>query len=274
MYTINSMYNELAPLIPLYRQDNSWAINWFAPVNADNILEAFRLYKATYQNSLGLLLLGEEGMRKKQDLVINFGLTSAHGPEDAEAQFLNSLIPERQRLGGANAPKMIGPGSILSDRRWTPLLNDAWLLGGVHRQQDFHHVAEGVGSVAFDIVAERRAAFGAAAAQYNKTPIEKWRRWFLRNPQILYESWGPRVFTREALGLMTFGYRPVFSEHELGFRCANSQLAAGATFRAYFDALHALGFHQGVAAKQTVLTALSNYFFNDPNVLGQAKALP
>jgi hypothetical protein len=274
MYTINSVYPELATLIPQYRADNAWAIRWFEPVNADNILNAWRLYKATSRNALGLLLLGEEGMRKKVDLLINFGLTSAHGPEDDEAAFLGAVGVQRNLLGIPGAPQFVGPGSILSDRKWNPLLNDAWLLGGVHARQDFHLVTEGVGSVSFDLVATRRAAFGPAAPGYQRTPIQKWKNWFLRNPQILFESWGPRVFAREAIGLMAFGYEPVFSNQQLGFRCVDPQAATGATFRRYLAALSAVNFQLGSAGRNTVLSALSNFIFGDPNLLSAARALP
>jgi hypothetical protein len=274
MYTINSIYPELATLIPQYRADNAWAMRWFEPVNADNILNAWRLYRATSTNALGLLLLGEEGMRKKVDLLINFGLTSAHGPEDDEAAFLNSVGLQRNLLGIPGAPRFVGPGSILSDRKWNPLLNDAWLLGGVHGMQDFHLLTEGVGSITFDIVATRRAVFGTAAPGHQRTPIQKWKNWFLRNPQILYERWGPRVFAREALGLMAFGYQPVFSDHELGFQCVNAQAATGATFRRYLAALSAVNFQGGLVGRNAVLTALSNFLFGDPNLLLAARALP
>lgn len=274
MYTLDGMYTELATLIPRYKAENLWAIKWFDPVNANNILDAWRLYKCTSRNALGMLLLGEEGMRKKVDLLLNFGLTSAHGVEIDEANFLNPLIQQRINLGGPTAPQFVGPGSILSDRKWNPLLNDAWLLGGVNGLQDFHLVTEGVGPIPVDVVATRRSAFGAAAPQYQKIPIQKWKSWFQRTPQILFETWGPRVFAREAVGLMTFGYQPVFTNHELGFRCVDTSAARGATFRQYLNALSAIQFHLGPGGRTTVLTALSNYLFGEPNFLGQARALP
>lgn len=271
MYTLDTLYPELATLIPRYRADNAWAVPWFDPANADNILNAWRLYEVTARNALGLLLLGEEGMRRKVNLLINFGLTSAHGPEDDEAAFLNAIGQQRARLDVPDAPQFVRPGSILSDRKWTPLLNDAWLLGGVHGRQDFHLVTEGVGRIAFDLVATRRAAFGRAAPGGQNTPVQKWKKWFLRNPQIFFESWGPRVFAREALGLMAFGYQPVFSNHGLGFRCINAQAATDATFHDYLVALSALNFQGGLAGRNTVLGALSKFLFDDPGLLLAAR---
>jgi hypothetical protein len=91
---------------------------------------------------------------------------------------------------------------------------------------------------------------------------------------MLFERWGPRVFAREAVGLMTFGYQPVFSDQELGFQCVNAAAATGATFRQYLGALSAINFHLGSAGRNTVLGALSNFLFGDPNLLPAARALP
>lgn len=46
MYTLDTIYPELATLIPQYRADNAWAVRWFDPANADNILKG-KPYGAT-----------------------------------------------------------------------------------------------------------------------------------------------------------------------------------------------------------------------------------
>ncbi|MEJ8824822.1 hypothetical protein WKW80_22760 [Variovorax humicola] len=259
------------------------------------------LYTASRDNALGFLLLGEVSMRSKIALVQNFGLNSAFGHEDdepwlspwlgseiknpLEAQaHLSNIDPatldarKHAHLGGLQ-----GPGSILSDRLWTPLMNDAWLLGGVHKEQSFHLVTEGLGEqklvAAMDalrdqaLLEQTRADPGASPTSNNATlqvlVQEVWRQWFVDNPQYLYESWGPRVLTRELLGLMSFGYQPMFTRQELGFRCTDARRAADATISAYSDALDRLGLHKGndPAARSAVLQALSAWLFARDDVL-------
>lgn len=254
------------------------------------------LYTASRDNALGFLLLGEVSMRSKMDLVQNFGLTSAFGHEDDEpwlGPWLGSEIKnplEVQDLlsnidpttldarNNAQLRGLQGPGSILSERLWTPLMNDAWLLGGVHKQQSFHLVTEGLGEgklvPALDALRDPAGASSAEVPGSNDTSLSArvqgvWRQWFVDNPQYLYEHWGPRVLARELLGLMSFGYQPEFTRQELGFRCADAQRATGAKITAYSEALCGLGFHKGndPAARSAVLKALSVWLFGRDDVL-------
>lgn len=283
---------------------NSWAKKYFELEMTSTCPDAqavesaercWSLYVASRDNALGMLLLGEVSMRSKLALVQNFGLTSASGHEDEEPWLspwlgfdLRDPASARPNLtkipsGTLDADKnrrlqpLQGPGSILSDRRWTPLMNDAWLLGGVHKRQGFHLVTEGLGQHKLETALTaitRKLVFEAKRAKFDPTltprPAEHqakvqaiWQRWFLDNPTCLYESWGPRVLVRELIGLMRFGYRPVFSRQELAFECDDTNAAEGATIWAYSEALNTLSFHQGsdISAKTKVLKALSNWLF-------------
>lgn len=289
---------------------NSWAKKYFelempsnsAPVHAEVSADrCWNLYVASRDNALQTLLLGEVSMRSKLALVQNFGLTSAYGHEDDEPWLSPWLgTPLKDPIGAqskltnidpatldpkknAHLKNLQGSGSILSDRLWTPLMNDAWVLGGVHTKQNFHLVTEGLGEqklvAAMDTlksqeVFERtRAKFGALHTPYTaQAPAliqEAWRQWFIDNPRCLYEAWGPRVLVRELIGLMTFGYEPAFTRQELAFQCAAPTLANNATVGAYSDALNTLNFHQGAdpIAKRTVLKALSKWMFGRDDAL-------
>jgi hypothetical protein len=308
MYTEQAFIGEVQRSFATIKGKNSWAAKYFElemPNNSTSVAanlsakRCWQLYVASRDNSLGFLLLGEVSMRSKLALVQNFGLTSAHGHEDDEPWLSPWLGFDPKKGSGdpnlrkvdqatldANANRHLqtlqGSGSILSDRLWTPLMNDAWLLGGVHKKQSFHLVTEGLGEqkllAAMDslrkpaIFEQRITAFGSLHG--GTSPVARkieaaWLQWFRDNPQYLYESWGPRVLTRELIGLMTFGYTPEFTRQELAFSCGNAALSASATIDAYSSALNTLGFHQGndVAAKARVLKALSTWLFGQPDAL-------
>lgn len=297
--------DEITNEYPTIKGQNVWAKKYFEyEMPGDSVSQhaevsaqrCWALYTASRDNALGFLLLGEVSMRSKMDLVQNFGLNSAFGHEDdepwlgpwlgsaikdpLEAQPLLSNIDPATLDAGNNAhlTGLQGPGSILSERLWTPLMNDAWLLGGVHKQQSFHLVTEGLGQeklvAALDALRDPAGPAPDEGHGSNDPSLparvrDVWRQWFVDNPQYLYESWGPRVLARELLGLMRFGYQPKFTQQELGFRCADAQRATDATISAYSEALSELGFHKGndPAARSAVLQALSVWLFGRDDVL-------
>ena len=307
MYSKTEFISEVTRLYPTIEGQNSWAKKYFAlemPVSGSTVAEVnaarcWELYCKSRDNGLGFLLLGEVSMRSKLALVQNFSLTSAHGHEDDEpwlSPWLGSPAPsgaDPLKLGkmpastldekkNAHLKGLQGPGSILSDRLWTPLMNDAWLLGGVQKRQSFHLVTEGLGEARHTKRLDglrgkeklEKTILKYGTVQPNqKTVAEQvkdvWKMWFTENPQYLYETWGPRVLVRELIGLMTFGYEPEFSRQQLGFTSVNTGAADGSTITQYTDALNNLKFHQGAdpLAKRTVLAALSLWMFGDAAVL-------
>ncbi len=128
--------------------------------------------------------------------------------------------------------EMMGPGSILSAKRWSPLLNDALMLGGIISRQDFHFALntdeqatwrnltmKHIGGAELH---RRRAVFGSAVNAAPKPALssekELWLKFLHQVPRVLWQNNGtPRVFVRELLGLKIFGYQPVFTLHEIGF---------------------------------------------------------
>jgi hypothetical protein len=190
-----------------------------------------------------------------------------------------------QIAGGrpANAPAgpavaVVGPGSILSTRMWSPILNDALIIAGAHCRQDFLFALNEderrdwglhIGAAEFD---RRRAVFGEAVQRPvvrpasppapGAAPRDRWAAFFRRNPRIFWDRGNPRVFVRELLGLKLFGYSPVFSGEQLGFACTNPGAANAAGFRAYLQGLRAARFH--ARDRVALMRAVSEFLFGDP----------
>jgi hypothetical protein len=270
---IGAMWNSLdfvervTPVANRYETENTWfKKQWWGDDNV-YILNAWRLYRCARDGAMPFLLLGDTKIRKDPALVMNFGLTSAHGvQEKEELKLIEKLTGKRQELGG---PPVLGHGTILSDRNWTPLLNDSFILGGIHAAKDFHLAEEGFNRYAVlgrEEFLRRRQKFGAAAPQYTHEPDprRRWREYLVQHPETLWQNNLPRVFARELIGLQHFGYQPVFTMTELGFVCRNAN-CGNADFEQYLDALHRVNFQGN--DRQAVLGLLGNYLFGDTGAL-------
>lgn len=89
-------------------------------------------------------------------------------------------------------------GNILMMDKWAPILNDAWVLGGVHRHADFHLMS---------LLA----------------PENLWN----------YKSGYHIVTAREIFGLQKFGYQRVVIGNKVIFRCKDISSADNANLRSY-----------------------------------------
>ena len=190
--------------------DNAWFKNDWGE-QRQYALNAWRLYQQASTNALGMLLLGSAKIRKDAVLVSNFGMTSAGGITDPEeVALVKALEAERtdQRAapGLRDAPDVLGPGSILNDKNWTPLLNDSYILGGVHGEHEFH-LAEDSANVYFESLGGQL------------TPKERWQSYFRTHQDAVWDTTRqvPRILARELIGLKTFGYRPQFFLEQLSF---------------------------------------------------------
>jgi hypothetical protein len=199
-----------------------------------------------------MLILGGAKIRKDPALVGNFGVSSQAGPTDPEEKALVSELErlrKTQRLapGLADAPDVTGTGSILSDRTWTPLLNDAFILGGAHAGHEFHF-AEDTVETYFNSRKPDRA-----------TPKEKWMGFFKAHPEMLWD-WkldNPRVLARELIGLKAFGYTAEFLPQQLSFRPTSS---GHPTFRNYLNALASANCRTGYSVG--LLRSISRFLFD------------
>jgi len=195
-------------------------------------MDAFKLYHCASTNALGMLLLGSGKIRFADDLLSNFGMTSGSGTDDKMLEKVQALQTQRTAMrtapGMRDAPNVVGPGSILSDRNWSPLLNDSYILGGVHAGHEFHF-------------AEDAASAEFSTMPVQLTPAQKWQAFIKKHPETFWDDKNhlPRVLSRELIGLKTFGYRPEFSAHQLSFRPTGS---GDATFIRYLEALAAGGY--------------------------------
>ena len=199
-----------------------------------------------------MLLLGSAKIREDSLLLSNFGVTSAGGITDPEeVALVKALETERTGLKAApglrDAPDVLGPGSILNDKNWTPLLNDCYILGGVHGEHEFH-LAEDSADAYFESLGGQLP------------PQDKWRSYFSTHPDIIWDTTRqvPRILARELIGLKTFGYRAQFFLEQLSFRPTPSD---GATFKTYLDALVAAGITS--RNRTVVLETLSLFLFGN-----------
>ena len=272
-----------------YDQDNEWfgfhrgGPSWSHGTWIQYIIAAWKIYQQASTNQLQMLLLGDTKIRSDAALLMNFGLVSnTNTPqEDKDIKLVEDLMTRRANIAYKSIFKdpvqVMGPGSILSAKRWSPLLNDALMLGGIIGRQDFHLAlntdeqvswaqitSKHIGTADFQ---KRRAVFGAAV-QGSLKPApsreqELWLHFFQQVPRVLWENDRPRVFARELMGLKLFGYKPVFSLIELGF----TPIGAGKwpTFQNYLDGLHAAGFHR--LDRFSIMQSLSEFLFNDVNAL-------
>jgi hypothetical protein len=168
---------------------------------------------------------------------------------------------------------VLGPGSVLSDDKWTPILNDALMLGSIECKYRFFlglnsveraaWVAGGFDSDAFGIASG--TTFGGAVAPTGNRFRSKWLTFLRQQPQILWRGGVPRVFARELIALKTFGYEPDFSKLGLGFQPPAVTSTEEISFTNYILKLDNLRFHEN--DKPRVLGAISEFLFNDTTAL-------
>jgi hypothetical protein len=254
-----------------YENENRWFSKDSWGDYSAYTMNAWRLYRAAYDTHLGMLILGSAKIRSDPTLVGNFGVTSAGGLEKEEDLQLLKLLEDKrsaQRKAPAlsDAPKVLGQGSILNDKNWTPLLNDAFIIGGMHAGHEFH-VAEDAAHQHLRMLEQRQARGGRSSSD-----AEKWADFFKTHSDILWMSTAgvPRIFARELVGLSTFGYAPEFKPQQLSFRCADRDKAGRASFVGYLDAVEAAGFRSG--SSRSVLGALSKFLFGRADALTGAGA--
>ena len=230
-----------------YETDNAWYTKekWGDQINY--MLNAWKLYYRASTSALGTLLLGGAKIREDPTLLASFGMTSGSGTDDKTLELVKRLQAKRTGLrtapGMSDAPKVVGPGSILSDRNWTPLLNDCYILGGTHGGLEFHLTDDTVD-----------AEFARMAPQL--PPTHKWLAFLKGHPEMLWDenANAPRVLSRELIGLKTFGYQPQFFLQQLSFKPTPS---GAATFTGYLDALAASGY---TGKNRTLLVEMLSVF--------------
>ncbi|GAA6169036.1 hypothetical protein [Sessilibacter corallicola] len=299
-------YRQLAECSNTYDKDNQWfgfqsgGQSWSQGTWEDFILAAWKIYENVSPNQLQLILLGDTKIRSDPCLLMNFGLSSnAKSPqEDKDKVLVSKLMLERRKIASslhylAPPVKMMGPGSILSAKRWSPALNDAFVLGGIRKYQGFHFALNedeqkvwhrlttrpvvrranpnpaNRSEIPAGIVAKHTEKFGGVKSEhipYKELNVkETWLKLFQEVPRLLWENGNPRVFARELVGLQLFGYEPIFSHIELGFKYNQKAPQQAPTFKNYLKGLHELGFQD--RNKDAIIKNIAKYIFDDENAL-------
>ncbi len=268
-------------LVDDYRTDNAWVGQWTTgswndPAEMAKYIEAaYNLYAATARNALQLTLLGGTEIRMDDHYVKSFGITAANGIQDEETvkcvqrallQRGITALTARANTPGKFAAPVTGTGSILSEKRWTPILNDSLILGAITSRQPFYLALTPEEQRDWTAAnAAKVTKVSVLAANYdNSAVIKAWKDFLNAHELMFFGPWGPRVFARELLGLKWFGYRPVFSWHQLGFEPTSG--SPSPSFRTYVLKLRSVGFQD--KNKQLIKAELSRFLFNDATSLG------
>src|ERR1700752_1214250 len=179
----------------------SRSLSWLGPPNPEG---AFKLYQNAIHPALGLLVMGRTNVDRKTKLVghaidvielSNFGATN------------DGSSPDDRTRGGSGALNQPSPnrgtmGSVLHyPQGWHFLMNDSWLLGGVHGHVEFHLASP-------------------------------------RVEQNLFADGNLTVTGRELTGLRAFGYgiKKMFNGTEIA-HCVDGRAADAATLGRYWQEL-------------------------------------
>jgi len=285
MLSAQEFTGQLLHLKDQYRNDNTWVGNWKSGSwNDENTMAsyiqcAYNLYKSTATNALRLTLLGGTEIRVNEAYVRNFGITGVNGIQDPATR-THVLAEIRNRIGHALFPNqrtgnpdrkpapIAGTGSILSEKGWTPILNDSLILGAITARQEFSLALTPEEQNSWDALnAHKVTRFSVAASRFEKTPalMDAWKAFFNANPKMFFDRGNPRVFSRELLGLYFFGYEPIFSWHQLSFQPIRGKVTR-TDFQTYLRKLREVNFHSADTTR--IMEALSTFLFKDPDVLG------
>lgn len=288
---------EIDPLVTIYRQDNAWVgrvitPSWNFEYHMHHYIRAaYLLYQATGRNELRYVLLGGTGIRKSREYIMNFGVTAANGIQDPETevevrytdQARADTVAAPRRQPAANPDNRVipaqGGGSILSEKRWTPLLNDALIVGSATAQHDFlialDRYEQGLWRECEATLRPELERMRARYAQrFGGNPPDTvlknsaeyrnmvWQRFFSWNLGMFWDSnaRNPRVLTRELLGLAMFGYEVRLGDRQIGFRPRTN--VPDPTFAAYVNGLRNLRFHD-TRARARIMRAVSTFLLGN-----------
>lgn len=307
--TYEDFKRAVEPSFRRYWDDNAWVQSWTKWEDEEQMDRycnaAYALYNAARNNQLNYTLLGGTGIRMCRHLISNFGVTGASGIQEKETQRLvnaeEKARAEKRRgffqpndAAHHRAPPVLG-GAILSEKMWTPLLNDALIIGAITAHKTFsltletseHHLFRQCGELVLaDEIAKVKQTLphitsDADAARLAKGTVDlhrrQWKEFMNRNSGMLWEIGQikggggsyqrPRVLSRELLGLSFFGYQPVFGQGSLHFKPPLDH-TPDPTFQTYVNRLNALDFQNAnKTTRKKVMSAISKFLFGDPKAV-------
>ncbi|MCC9601937.1 hypothetical protein LOC67_15355 [Stieleria sp. JC731] len=269
-----------------YLCHNAWYAKYVRDWTKEDILTvlinaAYKLYCATATNALELTILGGTEIRTDSALVRGFGVTAANGIQDATTRKI--VLDELVRRDVANKSQFINDanpairpqkynritkiGSILSEKHWSPILNDTLIIGATTAGQQFKLALTAEEQVDWHHTNGRKVnRVAVLRANFDKNECKNaWKAFFRSNIQMFFRDGTPRVFARELIGLCAFGYQPDFSWHELGFRRTKAGKKITPTFRKYLSALVDAKFQDN--DREEILKTLGTFLFGDNKAL-------
>jgi hypothetical protein len=269
VWTDQEYWQRAADCWDRYNSQERW-FPWGADPTGMRMLAGLKMYRNVGQGRV-MMLLGDAKIRQDFTLVMNFGLASGSGSDDQK--MIDELNARRRNLAldsSSPAIPVAGSGSILNDQKWSPLVNDSFILGGTHSGREFHLTLQDFEQ--FDLERQKtRQVFGQTAPQYPAAKLrspdyfeQKWKLYLITHPEVLWNSALriPRVFARELVGLQAFGYAPDFNYGGIGFRKADR---GPDDFSTYLAALTGAGFLN--ADKARITSTISAFLFGNSGAL-------
>lgn len=262
---------------------------------------AWLVYNNVGNLGLNFILLGDTEIRKETQLLKSFGILSSNTQpqEDSvtakveEAVFFRKVAGARATTG-AYSPKGIvsttETGSILSTQNWSPMLNDSMIISGASRGLDFCYTlneseaesfrkiqliygTRNANAQAFPGGGANRDAHIAQARQQRQQRQQRaetvWQAYFKSNPHALWKGGLPRVFIRELLGLIHFGYQAIVDEQQINFVAPAALNPGNIGFAGYLGYLQQSGYFTN--QRDQLIDTISNYLFQDAEALSTLK---
>jgi hypothetical protein len=269
-----------------YMADNSW-FRFYSPVGGepmtpDKYAEAAGRAYVHVKKATVPLLLGDTKLRSDQEITDNFGLSDAEAaraaanpapsrPAIPAVPVAGSSVPSAavsaRPPGSPNPPSAAAPGAVLSNVKWSPMLNDAFILGGIKHKKQFVFTPVGDDLSFIQSIAPSASSSPAATKEQQiQAGMSVWKSFFLTKTYQLWDRGFPRVFARELLGLKKFGYKAAPTATNLSFDCPLPDPPPNVTFAAYLSYL-SNECHFQEPNKQKVLEEIGEFLFNDKNAL-------
>lgn len=211
--------------------------------------------------------------------VRNFGVTAANGIQDKTTIICVRLEQERRGSWARNpdptsrnpdrspAP-VTGVGSILSEKGWTPILNDALILGAITAGQDFalgFQLGEQTDWNAMNGAKANKTSVLAARFGDTQALINAWKS-FLNSQKRMFFEGVFHVSSRENCWVSTSSDTSQ-SFHGINLAFTPVQARGCADFRTYLQKLRDVGF-QEPANQAKIMETISMYLFNDRTAIG------
>jgi len=259
-----------------YVAENGWFrfyVDGNEPMNPDKFADAAGRAYEHVKSATVPLLLGDTKLRSDAALVANFGVSDG---ESASASAASSSSAARSSSSGivvagnltragssATAARDEEPsGGILDNNKWSPMLNDAFIMGGIHNHKQFVFTPVD-GDLAF-VKSIMPSGHGADPKQQHiNAAIPAWRAFFQTRQYLLWDRNYPRVLVRELLGLEHFGYQAQPTTVDLSFQVGDVAAADTATFKEYCKYLKDSGYRD--RKRKDVMQILARFLFGAGN---------